>query len=398
MFRKLVSRNSDLAKLVDRGYAVAFASNCLVVRDVPYIGGSGDLRWGTLVAKLVFVDQEQVTQDDHQVYFAGGHPYQLDGTPVANLGGGASTIQLAGGCTDVVVERSFSNKPKAAGRYADFYEKIDTYVGLISAPAIERFGVSPFTFRASEDEEQQQGPFKFRDTLTSRAQIGDLAGLFDNDVVAVIGLGGTGAYLLDGLVKTPVAEVRGFDGDEYHVHNTFRSPGRVDEAELGRSKADVYRERYDNYRHRLRIEARYVDETSADAFKGVTFAFVCVDKGSARGAIFELLISLGIPFIDVGMGLNRKHGPLNGQLRVTHYSVEDGARMRDRGFAELADTPGDFYRANIQIVELNAMNACLALIRFKQIRGFYLEERPIDHLLFGIGDLELVGDGQFDEV
>lgn len=398
MFRKLVSRNSDLAKLVDRGYAVAFASNCLVVRDVPYIGGSGDLRWGTLVAKLVFVDQEQVTQDDHQVYFAGGHPYQLDGTPVANLGGGASTIQLAGGCTDVVVERSFSNKPKAAGRYADFYEKIDTYVGLISAPAIERFGVSPFTFRASEDEEQQQGPFKFRDTLTSRAQIGDLAGLFDNDVVAVIGLGGTGAYLLDGLVKTPVAEVRGFDGDEYHVHNTFRSPGRVDEAELGRSKADVYRERYDNYRHRLRIEARYVDETSADAFKGVTFAFVCVDKGSARGAIFELLISLGIPFIDVGMGLNRKHGPLNGQLRVTHYSVEDGARMRDRGFAELADTPGDFYRANIQIGELNAMNACLALIRFKQIRGFYLEERPIDHLLFGIGDLELVGDGQFDEV
>jgi hypothetical protein len=398
MFRKLVSRNSDLAKLVDRGYAVAFASNCLVVRDVPYIGGSGDLRWGTLVAKLVFVDQEQVTQDDHQVYFAGGHPYQLDGTPVANLGGGASTIQLAGGCTDVVVERSFSNKPKAAGRYADFYEKIDTYVGLISAPAIERFGVSPFTFRASEDEEQQQGPFKFRDTLTSRAQIGDLAGLFDNDVVAVIGLGGTGAYLLDGLVKTPVAEVRGFDGDEYHVHNTFRSPGRVDEAELGRSKADVYRERYDNYRHRLRIEARYVDETSADAFKGVTFAFVCVDKGSARGAIFELLISLGIPFIDVGMGLNRKHGPLNGQLRVTHYSVEDGARMRDRGFAELADTPGDFYRANIQIGELNAMNACLALIRFKQIRGFYQEERPIDHLLFGVGDLELVGDGQFDEV
>jgi len=398
MFRKLVSRNSDLAKLVDRGYAVAFASNCLVVRDVPYIGGSGDLRWGTLVAKLVFVDQEQVTQDDHQVYFAGGHPYQLDGTPVANLGGGASTIQLAGGCTDVVVERSFSNKPKVAGRYADFYEKIDTYVGLISAPAIERFGVSPFTFRASEDEEQQEGPFKFRDTLTSRAQIADLAGLFDNDVVAVIGLGGTGAYLLDGLVKTPVAEVRGFDGDEYHVHNTFRSPGRVDEAELGRLKADVYRERYDNYRHRLRIEARYVDETSADAFKGVTFAFVCVDKGSARGAIFELLISLGIPFIDVGMGLNRKHGPLNGQLRVTHYSVEDGARMRDRGFAELADTPGDFYRANIQIGELNAMNACLALIRFKQIRGFYLEERPIDHLLFGIGDLELVGDGQFDEV
>ena len=50
--------------------------------------------------------------------------------------------------------------------------------------------------------------FKFHDTLTSRAEITDLSAKFDDDVVAVIGLGGTGAYVLDFLVKTAVREIR----------------------------------------------------------------------------------------------------------------------------------------------------------------------------------------------
>jgi hypothetical protein len=41
----------------------------------------------------------------------------------------------------------------------------------------------------------------------------------------------------------------------------------------------------------------------SEMLEGVTFAFVCVDRGSARAGIFDLLISRGIPFIDVGMGL-----------------------------------------------------------------------------------------------
>ncbi len=70
MFQKLVSRNPDLGRLVERGYAVAFDSNCLVVRDIPYLDQQGVLKTGAIVAKLVFVDEEQVQQDDHQIYFA----------------------------------------------------------------------------------------------------------------------------------------------------------------------------------------------------------------------------------------------------------------------------------------------------------------------------------------
>jgi hypothetical protein len=341
--------------------------------------------------------QDRVEQEDHQVFFAGGVPHELDGTPVRNLGGGPTALHLPG-CPDVVVERSFSNKPSKTGRFPDFFEKIESYVAIISGPAMERFGASPYTFRIFEESDSNP-VFKLRDTLTSRAEIGDLSAKFANDVVAVIGLGGTGAYLLDLLVKTPVREIRAFDRDAYHVHNAFRSPGRLEpDAELGRSKAAVYAARYENFRHALKVQEKHIDAGSGEDLDGVTFAFVCVDKGSARAEIFDLLISLGIPFIDVGMGLSRKFGALRGMVRTTFYPALEAARMRDMQLSELKDHPDDLYRANIQIGELNALNACLAIIRFKQLRGFYQEEGPVHHLLFDIADLKIVGECYGDAV
>ena len=64
-----------------------------------------------------------------------------------------------------------------------------------------RYDVTPLTFRVDTDV-AADSVFKFQDTLTSRAELGDLAAAFRNDVIAVIGLGGTGAYLLDFLKAT----------------------------------------------------------------------------------------------------------------------------------------------------------------------------------------------------
>src|SRR5207245_5622618 len=131
-------------------------------------------------AKLVLVDAEKVVQDDHQVYFAGSIPHNLDGTPIPNLGGGATTVPLSEASKDVIVQRSFSNKPKATGKFQDFFEKIESYVAIISGPAIELHHANPYTFRAVE-EGKSDTPFKVRDTLTSRAEIGDLAAKFKDD-------------------------------------------------------------------------------------------------------------------------------------------------------------------------------------------------------------------------
>jgi hypothetical protein len=181
------------------------------------------------------------------------------------------------------------------------------------------------------------------------------------------------------------------------IEKGYRSPGRLDAAELGNPKADVYQARYDNFRTGLSIKRKFIDASCSEDIDGMTFAFVCVDKGSSRSGIFDLLISKGIPFIDVGMGLKRKNGALNGMLRATYYSAEDSKKLREKGLAELVDAPNDEYRTNIQISELNALNACLAIIKFKQVRGFYFEELPLYHLLFEIADLKIVGESKIDE-
>jgi hypothetical protein len=397
MFHQLVSHNEDIRRLVDKGYAVAFDSNnYLVVRDIPYLDDQRYLQWGAIVAKFVDAGQDRIVQDDHQIFFAGSVPHGLDAKAVPNLGGGAKTLALSEASKDVVVQRSFSNKPQPDGKYADFFEKIESYVNQISGPAIHLHGANPLTYRLVEGGESNS-PFKFRDTLTSRAEIGDLAAKFKDDVVAVIGLGGTGAYVLDFLAKTRVKEIRGFDSDRYYVHNAFRSPGKVEDAEVGKLKTEVYQGRYDNFHTGLKITQKLIDASCVEDIEGVTFAFVCVDKGSSRAGIFDLLIARKIPFIDVGMGFNRDKGGLDGMVRTTYYSVEHGQKTRDENWAQLADRKDDIYRTNIQIGELNALNACLAVIKYKQLRGFYIQGVPYYHLLFELGNLKLHGHGEADQ-
>lgn len=393
MFRKLVSRNPDLQRLVDVGYAVAFDSNHLLVRDIPYLDADGALQWGAFVAKLEFVDVDAVTQTDHQVFFAGSVPHELDGRAIPNLGGGETTIALSPAALDVIVQRSFSNKPSKTGRFEDFFAKIESYVAVVCGPAIHRYNASPLTRRVVDDDAPASGIdsiFKFPDTQTSRAEIRDLAQKLENDVLAIIGLGGTGGYLLDFVVKASVREIRAFDADHFHLHNAYRSPGRVDPGEFGKKKSDVYRDRYDNFRHGLTTAPVFVDQHIGSALDGVTFAFVCVDKGPARAGIFAALLERGIPFIDVGMGVRRKRDRLGGMLRATYYSADAAQARIALGLAELVEGADNLYRHNIQIAELNAMNAALALLKFKQIRGVYVESEPFFHLLFNIEDAALV--------
>lgn len=392
MFQKLVSHNEDLRRLLERGYAIAFDGPHLIVRDIPYLDATGALRLAAFVAKLTFVDEVRVEQDDHQIYFSGGVPHNLDGTPVQNLAGGPHTIALGKNSEDVVVQRSFSNKPRSTGKFDNFFDKVESYVALIAGPAISRHSVSPYTFKIV-DVDQEPSVFKFQDTLTSRAEIADLARHFGNDVVSIIGLGGTGSFVLDYIVKTPVKEVRAFDLDPFHVHNAFRSPGRLVASELGKSKAEVYADRYDNFRHGVVLHPKMLNSASACDLDGVTFAFVCVDKGSARGEVFQMLIERGIPFIDVGMGPSMsKQGPIKGMLRTTYYPPGKAADVLASGHSETQDAPEDIYRTNIQIAELNALNAAIAVIRFKQLRGFYVDDVQGNNFLFDIRDLKIASD------
>lgn len=385
MLFQLASRNPDIQKLLDRGYALRIDSNYLVVRDIPYLDAAGGLRWGAIVTIMQDIDGGRVAPQDHQVFFAGGVPHGLNGKPIPFLGGGAVSVPLAK--TDVVVERSFSNKPPEG--LPDFFVKIEHYLTILSGPARHLFQeANPFTFNV-DDDAGLESVFHFRDTMTSRALIGDLAAKFNGQDVAVIGLGGTGAFVLDYLVKTNVDRIRGFDPKPFHVHNAFRSPGQLLQDELGKPKAEVYQRRYETFRKGLRLEARAIDGTCNSDFAGVTFAFVCIDSGSARADIFDLLSRLGIPFVDVGMGLVRTNGALAGMVRTNVLLPGQAEEVRSKNLIPLTDPPGDEYRTNIQIAELNALNASLAMLLFKQHCGFYAQTSPAYHLLMNTALLKL---------
>lgn len=55
-----------------------------------------------------------------------------------------------------------------------------------------------------------------------------------------------------------------------------------------------------------------------------------------------------IPFIDVGMGLNRDSGAIGGMIRTTYYAPEKSQIMADKRLSPMADYPDDIYKANIQ--------------------------------------------------
>ena len=397
MYQKLLSHNDDLQRLVKKGYAVDFDSNCLIVRDIPYLDDHRNLQWGAIVSKLVFTDGCHVKQDDHQIYFSGSVPCGSDGKPIPNLGGGPVNLPLSDRCKDMVVQRSFSNKPVQSGTYTDFYEKIDTYVTIISGPAIEKYKeqANPYTHKVPKEIEAES-VFLLPDTLTSRAGINDLSAKFKDEVVAIIGLGGTGAYVLDFIAKTPVKEIRLFDYDEYNVHNAFRSPGMITKEELRKSKVYVYKSRYEKFRKNIVEYDRPVDISCRQEIDGVTFAFVCVDKGVARANIISLLIAMEIPFIDTGIGINRTGtSKLRGMVRTTYFSTNSEQVEKNKAQVPLADGADDMYKTDIQIGEINALNACLAVIRYKQLRGFYDEANNDlinSHLCLDITDIRIFGD------
>lgn len=384
----LAEYNPDIRKLLEKGYALSIDSDYLVVRDVFYLDENKNLKLGALISKIVDVDNKQIRLHDHQMFFCGSHPCEIDGAAIKNMGGGSATLTLAS--SDLGVQRSFSHKPENG--YQDFYDKIETYINIICGPAIELFGskAHPWTFRT--DGSSKESIFKLRDTLTSRAEIGDLSAKFNEEVIAIIGLGGTGSYVLDFLAKTPVKEIRGFDYDFFHVHNAFRSPGKVEDHELGKRKAEVYQSRYEGFRSGVKLESKKFLSDSKQDMQGVTFAFICVDKGSSRKEIIDVLIELKIPFIDVGMGLDRRESSISGMLRTVYFSIEHAQTTLGKNVVPLTDPTDDIYRNNIQISELNALNACLAIIKYKQLKGFYTDDNSFYHTLFNLESLKVISE------
>lgn len=103
-----------------------------------------------------------------------------------------------------------------------------------------------------------------------------------------------------------------------------------------------------------------------ELLKEFNFVFVSVDDGPSRLVIVDWLTSNGIPFVDCGMGLNRSVVGLNGAVRITGTDRSAFERTVRTPYLPTEKNKEDEYRRQAQIAEFNALNASLAVIRFKQ--------------------------------
>lgn len=383
MSQQPINRSPDLKKLRDEGYDLEVRSGCLLVKDVPYVNSGKVVGCGILVIKLVLADDQTGRPDTHVAYFAGDHPCNEDGSEIAKIKHGSNAHSLAEG---VPVNHSFSAKPKPADSYPDYYAQVTTYVAIISGPA-QRIDptVTAKTFPVIQPEQDSDEPFNYTDTASSRAEIVGVTKKTALRKIAILGLGGTGSYVLDLVAKTPAKEIHLYDGDTFYQHNAFRSPGAPsgDELRARQPKATYFKNLYGKMHRGIIDHPVYLDAANVEELRGIDFVFVCLDKGSPKKLIVEELEEFNIPFIDVGMGVQLNENTLGGIVRVTTST----AQMREhfRGRVSFEDTPGDDdYTRNIQIAELNALNAALAVIRYKKIFGFYRDLKSEHQTQFSI--------------
>ncbi len=314
MSPSLISRSPDLRALADDGYDIDIVSGHLVVRDVPYVNPDGQVKRGILVSTLDLAGDVTTRPGTHVVMFAGEYPCDRNGRQLAKIKCGSKRKVISEG---LLVEHSFSSKP--ADGYRDYHHKMTTYAAIISGPAeaIDP-GATPRPRRVTEAGDVDS-VFKYVDTASSRAGIVAASGKLALNSVAIIGLGGTGSYILDLIAKTPVREIHVFDGDDFLQHNAFRSPGApsLEELKAIPTKVRHHADRYGLMRNGIVEHDVNVDVSNSEVLEGMDFVFVCVDRGEAKRPIFEKLEELGTPYIDVGMGVELVDGQLQGILRVT---------------------------------------------------------------------------------
>lgn len=373
MSHPLISHSSDLKQLRDEGYEVEVRGNYLLVHSVPYVNSQRQIAFGSLISELTLAGDVTVRPQTHVVFFTGDHPCNKDGTPIVQIVHASATQQLLPG---LVIHHSFSNKP-AAG-YANYFEKMTRYVDVISSAAKSlNQNVDARTFKPIEST-GEDSVFRYIDTASSRAGTTAISGRVAKRLIAIIGLGGSGSYVLDFVAKTPAQEIHLFDDDLYLQHNAFRSPGAASLEDLKRQmrKVDYFSEVYSRMRYGVVPHAVRLDETNVKVLNEFDFVFVCVDRGSVRKVVLGALGAQGIPFVDVGMGVEvTSNEKLFAVCRTTAGTSERTAHIESR--VPLADMDGDgLYTQNIQIAELNALNAAFAVIKWKKLAGIYDD---VDH-------------------
>ena len=385
-----IDRSPDLHRLRTTGYNIHVTSaGFLLVRDVPYLNTKAEVCRGALASSLDLAGDVAVQPSDHTIKFMGEHPCDTQGVPIKGLIHQSGDFDIGDGLR---AQHAFSSKPPR-GHYVDYHEKVTQYIAIIGkyVAAIDP-DITAQTGRVFEPEGAISS-FRYLDTSSSRAEINEAIEKLAAEAVAIVGLGGTGSYVLDLIAKTPVKHIHLYDGDRFLTHNAFRAPGAPSIEELRDQplKVEHFSAIYSQMHRGIIPHGVHVTAENVDELREMNFVFLSIDGGPDKKLAVEKLEEFGVPFIDVGMAIYAKRNTIGGQLR-TVTSLADNRDIVRSEISFAADNVLNEYDKNIQIADLNALNACLAVVKWKKLREFYFDQKRERFSCYRVGGNVLIND------
>jgi hypothetical protein len=375
----------ELQRLRGEGYTVRVDdSGYVLVADVAYVTQAAQVARDGVLA----YPYSEAGPTDHVVYFAGEEPSRRDGQPFAFRSDGR--WEVAAG---VVAAHQLSAKDPERPVDPDYYIKFKRYLALLGdqAEAIEA-GASAPLHRPVRDE-KSDSPFVYLDSASSRAGIVEYARRLEQARIALVGLGGSGSYILDLVSKTRVGEIHLFDGDDFLSHNAFRAPGAAswDELAARPKKVDYYAARYGVMKRGLVPHPYHLDAGNAHELGQMDFVFLSMEGGAAKRSLVEAMESMDLSFIDVSLDVMEMGDGLGGTVQAT--TSTSGQRDHFAKRVDFSDPePDDIYSSNVQAADLNALSAVLAVIKWKKLQGFYADRRHEHWTAYGV-DASLLVNG-----
>ena len=389
MSARVINLNPDLKRLRDEGYEIEIRDGHAILHNIPYLDIDKTVQRGILISPLNMSGDIVKYDGNHVIFFQGTRPYCSNG---ALMSGILLETFKAKTMAGLPVNFSFSNKPQ--GGYLNYYEKFTRYITIlqVEAQAINP-NASAATFqRISEDD---KSIFVYADTNASRATITDITDKLRNQKIGIIGLGGTGSYVLDQVAKTPVTEIHLYDGDVFCQHNAFRAPGAACKEELEKLhfKTNYFAEVYGHMHKGIVSHPVFITEENVRELSGLDFIFLCMDTGEHKRIIIDKLMENNVAFVDTGIDISEQKNALLGTARITACCLGTMVTDADRetienniSFAPVTDA--DIYQSNIQTAELNAFCALMAVFKWKKYCGFYQDLFPYQNRIYNTNDGE----------
>ena len=376
-----MSRKDRLTAFAERaGFTVKVESDAVKADGVPCLLADGVI--GTCAIETSYdsssgkpdrriggdVHAVRITTDEER----DGRVYQADGTPIGNYveGDGKSWSNIS-------IKKGWQGSPQEDATASDLiYRYVKHIVGAVSAA-----GFSETSFLA------KSGPFKIPNTFESRAAVGPVQDRIRSQRIAIIGLGGTGSYVLDLVAKTPVKEIHLLDSDEVKWHNFMRAPGAPTAEEIeSRQKGNprkvaYYHSKYASLREGIHLHAIRVDspETFREFLSAypIDYAFVCIDQltegdSPRQDVVYCALSEARVPFIDSGVSIAVEDAAISGAVTTSAYEAGSLAWKNSIPNSRVeGNLPG--YR-NVQLPEVNALAASLAVMEWRRRTGQYVSK------------------------